>query len=272
MYSPKNRAILELDQKFTDEIILEGGLKLYLDPSYRPEWNVTVTGTVKALPRDYQGELEVGQKVFFSYMVVNQRTFKSDEDYFLPTMEGSDFFKEFQDKRGRQITVLAFPEVITKRWAGSLYDETGWIDGCQGSESDVERWLSQFKFGTNEDQVYKNLLEIDGKDYWLCDLDLIFAHKPKKNLKALGSYVLLKPIDIDVTERIKIMKGIEIPESSIKMRREDCGRVVSVPNKKITLNEGDIGFFNMRFAEKYDFEGNQYFIVKQDRILSRSDN
>lgn len=269
MNSPIGRVLLELDSKYTEEIILEGGLKLYLDPSYSPEWNVTVTGKIAALPRGYEGPLKEGSKVFFSYLVVNDRKFKPEDEYFVTTIGGNEYFQEYQDRNGRVMRIVAFPKSFGGfLWSGTLFDESGLIDGCQGGQSEVERWKAQFSFGSNDQQVYKNLVEIEGKDYWICDMDWIFAYKNGKNIKAINDYVILKPIEIDVTEAVKIQNGIALPETSIKYRREDCGRVVSV-GKESSLKESDIAFFSGRFAEKYDFDGNQYYILKHDRILAK---
>ena len=47
---PINHIFLSLDKPIQDTIKL-GNLELYLDGSYRPEWNATVVGEVYSLPK-----------------------------------------------------------------------------------------------------------------------------------------------------------------------------------------------------------------------------
>lgn len=275
MNSPINKVLLELDKLYTDEIITAGGLKLYLDPSYRPEWNVTVSGTIAGLPRDGIAGLEVGDRVFFSYHVVNEKTWEDDRSFFVRNLDGNEFVREYTDKMGGTIKVVAFPGVITKRWAGAYVDEFGvFIDGCQGSESDVERWMSQFKFGYSKDLLYKNLVESNGMDYWLADTDMIYAVKRKKNIEATPGYAICKPLVLDLTDQVNLQNGLSLPVMSVKGRLEDRARIISMGEKlqnatTVSANTGDIVFFQEKYVERYDFDGNQYYVVKHSRILAK---
>lgn len=75
MVSP-TKIIVTLEKKYVDEIqFLEG--KLYLDPTYRPEWNAFKYGTVHAIPKrnefvsdDFVYNVEVGDKLYINYGVI----------------------------------------------------------------------------------------------------------------------------------------------------------------------------------------------------------
>ena len=79
MFSP-TKIIITVEKRFNDEIDFNGG-KLYLDPTYRPEWNVIPYGKVISVPPSrplspmVQSEyffhnVEVGDKLYFNYGVI----------------------------------------------------------------------------------------------------------------------------------------------------------------------------------------------------------
>lgn len=77
--APTDNYIIRMDKAFQDEITTPGGLKLYMDTYYSPEWNTTVTGNIVSVPRrltsrpDLRGrtiEGCAGEEMIFSYMVV----------------------------------------------------------------------------------------------------------------------------------------------------------------------------------------------------------
>ena len=54
--------------------------------------------------------------------------------------------------------IVAMPGKITHIWVGTFLDKRGnFIDGCQGSEHDIERWKAQFSFGETQKFIFKNL-------------------------------------------------------------------------------------------------------------------
>lgn len=274
IYAPKNKILLALDKLYTDELILEGGLKLYLDPSFRPNWHVTVTGTIAALPKDGIPGFEVGQKVYFSYHIVNERKWEDDRDFFVRNKEGNEFIRQYTDKKGGTINVVAFPGIITKRWGASYTNEYGeFVAGYQGDEEGVDNWLAtNFKFGYSQDKKYKNLLEIDRADYWMASPDDIFAVKTEEGMKATPGYAICRPTSIDISKRVAIRKGIFIPDSTIVVKPQDRGLVHSMgeclPGLKVEAKEGDVVLFPERLVEKYEFDHEQFFVVRHRRMLA----
>lgn len=75
MVSP-TKIIVTLEKKYQDEIDFNGG-KIYLDPTYRPEWNAFPYGTVVAAPLrnpeiadDFVHNVQAGDKIYINYGVI----------------------------------------------------------------------------------------------------------------------------------------------------------------------------------------------------------
>jgi hypothetical protein len=87
---PLNHVLVEMEAPLVEEIVLNGGLKLFIDGSYNVEWNCTVTGKVVGSPK-FMSNLSQGDEVAFSYSVVADTTFGTAGDYFKPITEGNDY-------------------------------------------------------------------------------------------------------------------------------------------------------------------------------------
>lgn len=75
MVSP-TKIIVTMEKKYQDELDFNGG-KIYLDPSYRPEWNAFPYGTVVSVPAhnrfvsdDFVFNVEVGDRIYLNYGVI----------------------------------------------------------------------------------------------------------------------------------------------------------------------------------------------------------
>lgn len=80
MVSP-TKIIITVEKKFNDELDFNGS-KIYLDSSYRPEWNVMPYGMVHSVPlrnnnvwpiigsEEFYFNVEVGDKLYFNYGVI----------------------------------------------------------------------------------------------------------------------------------------------------------------------------------------------------------
>lgn len=269
METMPNKILLRLDRKYAEEIITEGGLKLYLDPSYRPEWNATVTGTVVANSKG--SKIPTGTKVYFSYMVVNKRDFGSNADYFASVKEGNEYDREYTNQDGLTIRVKARPGIVSLKWHGVLIDKNfDYIDGVQGTQSDVERWLSQFKFGGNDQMVYKNLVEVNGKDYWVADESQVFAYLDGKKIKPLNDFVLMKSIEFDITQLLALQQKNSGIIPNTKLRMEGMAKIEISGDKK--YRKGEIVFFNNAYVQQYEFDGQHYLVLNKKRIVATNAN
>lgn len=275
IYAPTNRILLKLDKLYTDELITEGGLKLYFDPSFSPEWNVTCTGTVAALPRKALPDLQIGDKVYFTYHIVNERKWEDDKKFFVRNNLGNEYIREYTDKLGGTIKVMRFPngKGFAEKWGAAYINEYQvHIDGCQGSEKDIDRWLAaNFQYGYAQQMKYKNLIEISGDDFWIAKDVEIFAIKRGDELIATPGYAICKPLRIDIGMRVAIAEGIQVPENTMILIPEDRGEIIAMgPEKgmKISAKKGNTVLFNKKLVEKYEFDGEKLFVVKHNRILA----
>lgn len=263
---PLQNYLLSLDSKYNETMVTKSGFKLFLDPTWKPEENATVTGKVVGTPPN--STLKNGDTVFFSYVVVAQRDFESTSDVFTPMFEGdSPYFQRYRNGKGETLNIKAMPGKVSHIWTGALWSSTNeFLDGMQGSEHELNRWKAKFNFGGNMKFKYRNLIPIQKRELWNCKPEYIFAKKTKKGLEAVGDRVILKPIDTPIPVEIQREMKIGVIDPTLSARYQDRATLVS-GGKELGLKEGDIIGFDSRFNEKYDVDGQAYFLVKKKRIL-----
>lgn len=265
---PVNFYLIELEKELIDTIVTEGGVEFYIAPEYNFEWQVSVTGKVVGIPEN-EGKrneyIKLGDEVAISYSIVNDRKFLGDshifKEYFV-----DNFHKYYSNGKSEWVRVTALNVHGKTKWVGTYTDKFHkLIDGCEGDESTLNRWLAQFPMSNAQHFVFKNLVVVDGKNYWKVDKELIFAKRLKNRLFSCGEYVLCKPIVIDLTKRISIMKGIHLADQSIMTRYVDRATAVS-GGKEYGIEKDDVVSFEERFVNKYMLFGEEYFLVKETRI------
>jgi len=257
-----------------EKIILgESGIELYLDATYNPEWNATCIGTVAATPAHPKGEfkeipqqLKKGDKVFFSYRVVSDRSHTSEKGFYRMTDEHNEYFRRFTNTKGEWVTVVAYEGHIGKNWVGTHVDGRGeLISGVQDTnERTIDRWLSQFQIGDHSSMKYNNLYEIEGNHYWKCNYQDVFAKEVDGKLEAIGNRCLLKPIEYKLTNAEKERAGI-IRTLDAKIRLYDRAELLS-GGEDLGFKKGDVVGFEQKYLEKYDVFGKQVFLIKKNRI------
>lgn len=268
--SPVSQVLLSIKQALQDELTTDSGIKFYIAPDYKKEWQAAVTATVSELPinpspkdKEILAQLYPGDEVAISYQVVADFEFKGDGGQFMPTTEDNDYVKEFANGRGETVRVYALPKVAGFKgiiWCGALQNKKReLIDGVQGDEETVERWLSQFPFGKTDVYKFNNLFEVGGKDYWKCYPDQIFAKKVKGHWVAIGDRIICKPIEEEVPAEVKRSLGYM---GDLKIRYQDRARVLS-GGKRMGLKKGDVVSFDPKQCEKYDFDGKQYYLINE---------
>ena len=269
---PINHIFLNLEKPIQDTIKL-GDLELYLDGSYRPEWNATVVGEVYSLPKNPKGtdgkvvsKLKEGDKVLFDYSVVAERKFESDGDYFIEITKDSPYYQKFTNGKGESLLIVAMPGKISHIWVGTYHDKRGnFIDGCQGAEHNISRWKAQFNFGNTQSFFFKNLVDTGTKDVWKADYRDIFAKVENDELITVGNRIILEPIDIDLPQDVIKEMGV-VDTINAKVRLGDRAKVLSVP-EGVNLKKGDVVGFEPQFLEKYEYNNKQYYLIKSYRAL-----
>jgi hypothetical protein len=130
---------------------------------------------------------------------------------------------------------------------------------------DIDRWMAaNFKFGYSQDMKYKNLLEIDGQDYWTAHIGTTFLLLSAKDgkIQATPGNAICKPVRIDIGRRVAIEHGLHIPSKDIIMIPQDRGELVSLgAGGNISAKVGDTILFQDNMVEKYVFEGQNYWVL-----------
>lgn len=265
----RNNLFIKIDKALIDEISTESGFKLYLAPEYNFEHNATISGTIAEIPKSFNGKISKGDSVAFSYHVVSDREFPNTADFFVPISEPSSSIRIWQNGRGEKLRMMAHQGAISVFWTGVFFNKYGQFEqekSTQGTESQVERWMhTNFKFGTCEKFLYKNLLSINNQDYWKCSYENIFAKKEGDKIIALGDRIICKFIDIPVSRRVKEIKGIKLPDTKVEIRLTDRAEVIS-GGEEMGIKEGDVISFNERYMETYELWGNKYALIKKSRV------
>lgn len=272
--TPINSALIRINEAFQEEIITPGGLKLFMDGTYNRNYTATVTGTIAALPiqaktakeKRILDSLKIGDEICMSYLVVYDLDYASDGDQFMETSEGNDMMRSWHNGKGEKLNVVALPGKIAPLWTGyylNKYNQL--VDGVQGNQSAVERWLSQFSLGKTDKFTFNNLLDLNGQAYWKCDLELIFAKKHKGHLKAVGDNVICQPIEEDIPAHIRYDMGKL--DDSAKIRYADRGLVLTSGSDK--FKKGEIVAFNPMFLQRYDFWNKSYYLMDASRIQGK---
>jgi hypothetical protein len=273
--TPISQVILRIDKAFQDELVTDSGIKFYIDPSYKKEWQVSVTATVEAIPekilpqeRKIAANLTVGDEVAISYMVVADLSFAGDQDRFMPYTEGDERMREFVNGKGEWIRVYALPGKIAPHWVGYYMDRYGeLVSGAEGNQSDVERWMAQFPYDKTDIYTFNNFFEFSKRELWKCDLSDIFAKKVNGHWEAVGNRVLCTPIDESVPTQAGEIIDLQ-QYGSMKIRYQDRALVQSGGASK-GIKRGDIVSFNPLHLEKYSFGSKDYYLINENLVLGK---
>lgn len=276
---PLTQVLIKIKEALQSELITDSGLRLYFDGSYRREWTSSVVGTVVALPlkmsakeKKIAGSLKVGDEICFSYRVVADFEFKGDGQRFMPATEDNPYTKEFISGQGERISMYALPKrkgLIGSMWVGMYLDKKrNLISGQQGTEEEVQRWMSQFQFGKTDEYTFNNFFEFEGEQYWKANLEDIFAKKVRGHLVAVGNRVICRPIEEDVPDEVKKSMGYM---GDVKIRHQNKAKVLTGGKEK-GVKKDEVISFNPQFCEKYNFYGKDYFLVNQNFILGKWQN
>jgi hypothetical protein len=256
-----------------EDVIKFGSLELQLVPEYNFNHNVTVQGIVESLPRvesKVSSKLKEKDEVIFSYTVVANRKFLTPDNTFFPVIE-ADGIQHYKSGKGWTLFARAVQQIISKGWVAYILDEYGdMVDGAgfQGTESEYERWKSQFDFSGVQQFQFENCLHVDGKDYWRCHVDEIFAKITDGKIETVSDRLILKPVDFNVPKEYLAQNGIEVPDSAVSARFQDRGQVVSAPEGS-PYQVGEIVGFEPKYCEKYTILDKPYFLIRERRVLGK---
>jgi co-chaperonin GroES (HSP10) len=273
---PIDKIIVQFDKKFQDEIVTKSGIKFYQDPTFNPEWQATVTGTVVSIPKRISypivPQVKVGDELVFSYLVVYDRIVREDDEAFYETTPENDRHHEFENGRKETIKVMH----LTPKLSAGIYmaaDKKTRLDGRQGGPKEVGRWLSQYKIGKHDHMVYTNLLPFNEQDFWLCDYQFAIAVKREGEIIMIGGNCLLEPSE----ERMVYERGPNMQLDLITKVDKGVATLLNIGEPLKTLprlnaKPGDRVHFNQDFVQRYEMWGKKYFVLPQIRLIAKDVN
>src|SRR5580704_2887339 len=102
---PYNDLLVEITNKYSDELHFQSGVKLYIDPSFNPNFHATSEGIVHSVPkmlRDHNAgekmDIRPGDTVIFSYKTVGDITFEDNTHLFRMTSVGEGYATEWMNQ------------------------------------------------------------------------------------------------------------------------------------------------------------------------------
>lgn len=272
---PVNKILVSIPKAFEDELVTDSGFKLWKDPSYNKEWNASVVGTVAIMSdlvsednKSVFNELDLGVECAFDYKVCADFDYVSDADnFFEVTPEGSHILRKYTSKSGNWINIRGYKTHFGVKWTAWLQDKYMTIlDGINGYEHDLEKWLSNFSFGKTDSYTFRNKVYVDKKPYWVVDFGQLIAKKVQDEWVALNDYVICRPLDVDVTKRVSMTAGgIHLPDSSIKMRFYDRAIMLNGA-EDMGIKKHEVIAFQEKYLYKNTIEGVEYFFIKRKYI------
>jgi co-chaperonin GroES (HSP10) len=280
---PSNCLVVEIEQKFNEQIVTESGLQLYQDTTYRPEQHATILGKVVSLPRRIDGrdwaqrativpEVRVGDEVVFSYLVVFDMAHRDDRDevYYedptnLPTVT------QYSNRLGMKLLVRY--RLTEDRFDVAAFDTEGkpYDMRVRLTESQKEEWMGLFPFAETNQISYNNLLEVDGKDYWKVDYGHVIAIRRENELIPVGGNVIL---DLQIPDEAKTKLVLLTKNTLERSVNEAESQVIAIgtPCKGkpvLDCKPGDYVTYDERFAVPYELWGKDVLVLKQDRLLAK---
>jgi co-chaperonin GroES (HSP10) len=287
----QNNILVELPKAFQDELIASNGMKFYQDTSFRPEWNVTIQGKVVSTPlKITQGDggaqsldpdrprikpiVKAGDDIIFSYTVVMGRHQTDNKaDIFEREDALNPYTTTWLNYAGLRIIRVY---LMNNKWEIGLFDTKTktWVDRVTGGEREVESFMGKYMPTENVGFNYKNLLPTHDKDYWMVDYSFAVAIKRGEGeFEMIGDYVLVEPIRQPF--RGTHQGVIEVYEIAQDTDYRAVGRVVAIGeplecDPKLSVKPDDIICSDIRYVEKYEIDGHDYWVIRQKYIYGKS--
>lgn len=171
-----------------------------------------------------------------------------------------------------QATVASVPRGVINR-----FDYMGMSIEMQPGDEILVRYDLVFSYSEQQDRdtpKYKNLLlHHDGEkyvEYWLCDIQKVFAIIKDGEYIMQNGYVLLDPIMEDTST---ISNIIELPDTIKVQQSKRAGivRAIGAPLKhqpQFSVQPGDKVYVLPGTIQHYRVDANEFMICKQSHLLA----
>ena len=266
--SPSNKIIVAIESKFQDQVQLDSGISLFRDTTFRPGWHATVTGIVQSVPERIKGKypINVGDEVAFSYLAVYSRKYVDNrEDLFYEDPPRHPQIQTWSNKKGMTIIRIY---LMNDTWEMRVYDKQGNLHVKEiGKEEVIERVMGMYPFLEDTEMIYKNVLPVNGKDYWMVEDQFLFAVKRNGKVTMLNDYVLLDA-PIDQKQRIADSGLVLLSDFSEKQDHETHLKVVNAPDNKWGVAAGETVIVDTKKMQRYELWGKDYVLQRMEQIIA----
>lgn len=286
----QNNILVELPKAFQDELVASNGMKFYQDTTFRPEWNVSIQGKVASVPKKItQGDggmhsldpdrprirpiVKTGDDLIFSYTIIMKRVQVDNRaDVFEREAPLNPYTTTWLSHSGLRL-IRCY--LMNDKWECGLLDTKTktFVDKVVGGEREVESFMGKYMPTENVGFNYKNLLPHEGKDYWMVDYSYAIAIKRAAGVfDMIGDYVMLEPIR--EPNRGTYQGLIEVYNIEQDTDFRAIGKVVAIGeplagDTKLSVKPNDIICSDIRYVEKYEIDGHDYWVVRQKYIYGK---
>lgn len=287
----QNHILVTLDKKFQDEMVAPQGMRLQIDTRFRPEWNTTIMGKVVSVPQKLtkgngtsqslypdrpriRQVVKPGDEIVFNYTVImNRKEIENVGEVFLRDQPKNPYVTIWSNPVGMQIVRVY---LNNDKYDIGLFDTRSnvWVDkivGCR--EGDVESFMGKYMPTQNVSYNYQNILSVDDEDYWMVDYIAAIAIKRAEGVfDMVGEYCLIEPIR--EPDRRTYDGQIEIHNIDQGTDYIAIGKLLSIGlpltgDNPLTVKPNDIVVTDVRYVEKYEIDGHDYWVVRQRYIYGK---
>lgn len=133
----------------------------------------------------------------------------------------------------------------------------------------------------NDSPVYKNALYLDGKEYWRCAIDKVFAIYRGDEFEMINGWVMCdatieveKLPDIKVVVPADMKQELNVATRELRKTRKDklTVKYIGEPLKdepKLNVKAGDTIFTNEKIVQTYEIDLEKFYIIRQSHILGK---
>lgn len=275
LQAPFDKILVEVTSRYDDEITFASGVKLYVDPTFNPNFHATSVGVVHSVPRSLRNSnkaieaiIRPGDEVLFSYKTVGDVTYEENTTSFRMTTKDEGYVTEWMNQD--RDTIRMEKGLKDGQWAVVYINKWGHLlAGKVGSQGECENWIAaNFKFADGEGFTYDNQCIYKGKELWQVDYSYVFAIRRKGHIRMVGDYLLVEPL---VENRpLKILHtNLERTEADRHCLREDKGWLKAGGKGKEGFQNGDLLVFQPNMKEKYNIFGKPMYIVRKEYVLGK---
>jgi co-chaperonin GroES (HSP10) len=203
-----------------------------------------------------------------NYVYVQMNAF-SDE---LKTKSGVTLYKDTTYNPEWSATLSATALTIPQKVVGNNFDSIGLKAFVKKDDTVLFRYMVVMQWTQEQNANYHtNQHLIDGDMYWKVDYNMILGVIRKGKMIAAPGYIFAKKIEKNNGERVGSLYLTDMQKSETVKNRAVVS-YVGEPKKGATamkVVKGDTVIFNDKFAEKYEIEGEQFLVIRQEYVVGK---